>query len=429
MTMSEIIGFEARDFQNDPTCQGNNVSSRMIVTDPIGGNVEMYEIGDNHSNWTQISCEMKLEKNKDYCFKFAVTTNSGMSWDYKTQFMVMPLHGGDKGQDDWNNRFVYDLVPGKFAPSLMKKFGNDIFRIYDVPFNSGATDKVRFIFLAFQRQMRIYPVKETEAYLGLPDLDADQMKYMCTSNQGLSGDYGGPFYGLFGKGFFSVLGGLISVFFKKLGDFLNGNSDKTKAIPDQSKVLPNDIPPGRDIRNLQRSNTAIYGGELAQILRAMEAGTALSFSNCDVRDVTANLNWGYPLDSSRFDISNSHIGGRCFAMIIDKSGFNNIIEISNSVIGDLDYNIAMSNTEIMDGCTVCISNTRMSAQAASYLMSKIGCGCKIILTNCTVYDGPAIPYGNCFTGTSITVSNVKMPAEFRNALRRRIGVGCTVKGL
>lgn len=415
--MSEIIGFEARDFQNDPTCQGRNVSSRMYVTDPIGGNVEIFEIGDNGGNWTQISCEMKLEKNKDYCFKFAtVTDNSYVYKDYKSQFMVMPLHPGDNGQDDWDRRFVYDLVPGRFNPVSQKRFGNSVFRIFDVPFNSGDTDTIRFIFLAFQRPVRIFPVRELEAYCNLPEVPIER-----GTSVGQFGDYGGPFYGT-GNGFFRIIGQGIAAIFRKLIEFLNGN-DSSNRLTDNTKSLPNNA-----AKNII-SNKTIFGSELSQQIYSMGNGGSLTLMNCAIRDDANIPDPGVSLDGATFNFTNSNIDGASFCMLSDKIGFNNKVTITNCQIGDVNYHTAMSAQELFDGCTINITNTRMSSQAAAFFMSKIGCGCHVNMSNCRIFDGAAYPYGNPFTGTSLNLSAVSMSGDFREGLRSRVGMGCTVRGL
>ncbi|MBR3581443.1 MAG: hypothetical protein IKN95_10710, partial [Lachnospiraceae bacterium] len=95
INMSKVIGFEARGFKIDPTCKSNNVATRMFVTDALGNNVEVYEIGDHNYNWTQISYEMPVAKDEDYEFMFAMTgdiDSPKLNDQAKCSFMIVPIH-------------------------------------------------------------------------------------------------------------------------------------------------------------------------------------------------------------------------------------------------------------------------------------------------------------------------------------------------
>ena len=101
LNMSKVIGFEARGFKIDPTCKSNNIATRMFVTDALGNNVEVYEIGDHNYNWTQISYEMPVDKDEDYEFMFAMTgdiDSRRLNDQAKCSFMIVPIHDKVKTQ-------------------------------------------------------------------------------------------------------------------------------------------------------------------------------------------------------------------------------------------------------------------------------------------------------------------------------------------
>ena len=159
INMSKVIGFEARGFQIDPTCKGNNVATRMFVTDALGNNVEVYEIGDHGSNWTQISYEMPVEKDEDYEFLFAMTGDIDVfgSDSVKCNFIIMPIHDADPDKD-WDNRYQYSLLNRDYKPTMEKMWNGSSIRFYRIPFNTGDADKIRFVFTAFQRPYKVFPV-------------------------------------------------------------------------------------------------------------------------------------------------------------------------------------------------------------------------------------------------------------------------------
>ena len=173
--MSKVIGFDARGFQIDPTCKGNNIANRMFVTDALGNNVEVYEIGDYGSNWTQISYEMPVEKNEDFEFLFAMTgdIDAQNNQSAKCNFIVMPIHEEDSDKD-WDNRYQYSLLHRDYKPTMEKEWNGSSIRFYRIPFNTGDAARIRFVFVAFQRPYKVFPVKNFEEYNSLEDFNPDR---------------------------------------------------------------------------------------------------------------------------------------------------------------------------------------------------------------------------------------------------------------
>ena len=201
INMSKVIGFEARGFKIDPTCKSNSVATRMFVTDALGNNVEVYEIGDHKYNWTQISYEMPVGKDEDYEFLFAMTgdiDSHKLNDQVKCSFMIVPIHekvkaltvdadgvikdeasdttnSNEKSEaepdEDWENRYQYSLIRREYRPTMEKLWNGESLRFYRIPFNTGDADRIRFVFLAFTEPYKVFPVKNFEEYAKLPDYD------------------------------------------------------------------------------------------------------------------------------------------------------------------------------------------------------------------------------------------------------------------
>lgn len=165
--MSNIINFNAREFKFDTTCQPTdgdpvNAGSRMFISDPNGENVEVFEIGDWQWTWSQIRCEKQLEPNTDYVFRFAVQGGVNNTGDGQSRFIVMQ----DK---NWEDRLEFPLEKSRFKPVLSKKAADGFLRVYEIPFNSGESGAVTFIFNAQHFVEAIMPAKDLEAYAELED--------------------------------------------------------------------------------------------------------------------------------------------------------------------------------------------------------------------------------------------------------------------
>ena len=171
--MSNVINFNAREFKFDETCTSMdgdpvNAGSRMFISDFSGDNAEVFEIGDWQWTWSQIKCEKQLEPNTDYVFRFAVQGGVNNTGDGQSRFII-------RQDKDWDNRLEYPLERSRFKPALSKKSKDGLLRVYEMPFNSGESGNVTFIFNALHFVETIMPAKELEAYAELEDQTYDQL--------------------------------------------------------------------------------------------------------------------------------------------------------------------------------------------------------------------------------------------------------------
>lgn len=165
--MSNIINFNAREFKFDETCQSMNgdpvnAGSRMFISDFSGENAEVFEIGDWSWTWSQIICDKQLEPNTDYVFRFAVQGGVNDTGDGQSRFIVIR----DK---DYDNRSEYPLERSRFKPTLSKRTESGLFRVYEIPFNSGESGNIKFMFNVLHFIEVIMPAKDLEAYAELED--------------------------------------------------------------------------------------------------------------------------------------------------------------------------------------------------------------------------------------------------------------------
>lgn len=172
--MSNVINFNAGEFKFDQNCQSMDGSpvihagSRMFISDFSGENVQVFDIGDWNWTWSQIKCEKQLEPNTDYVFRFAVQGGVNNTGDGQSHFIIM------QGKD-WDNSLEYPLERSRFKPTLSKKSKDGLLRVYEIPFNSGESGTVTFIFNAQHFVETIMPAKELEAYTELEDQTYDQL--------------------------------------------------------------------------------------------------------------------------------------------------------------------------------------------------------------------------------------------------------------
>lgn len=173
-TMKNIIEFNAREFKFDNTCE-QNVGTRMLVTDFLDRNTEIFEIGDWNWSWTQICCEKTLLKNTDYVFRFAVTGGFNNTNDALLQLWIKP----DKSYED---RYTYMLANSLYKPNLSKKLDNDLLRVYEIQFNTGESEAFEFVFVSQHAVARIMPAYELSAYENLEDMTGQQKMQELSEN-------------------------------------------------------------------------------------------------------------------------------------------------------------------------------------------------------------------------------------------------------
>ncbi len=173
--MSNVINFNAGEFKFDTNVQSMdgspcviNAGSRMFLTDFKGENVQVFEIGDWQWTWSQIKCTEQLEPNTDYLFRFAVTGGLNDTGNGVSHFIVMQ----DK---NWEDRLEYPLERSRFKPVLSKRCNGEWLRVYEIPFNSGESGTVTFMFNAQHFVETIMPAYENEAYADFEDITYEQL--------------------------------------------------------------------------------------------------------------------------------------------------------------------------------------------------------------------------------------------------------------
>lgn len=164
--MSNIINFNARDFSFDKKCESNQ-GFKGFITNNFGENVQMFEIGDWNWNWTSIVSEQKLEKNTDYKFRFGIMMGHNDRQDEVLRFSII-------FDNDKDNQMTYVLERDRYKPSVSKKLGDTILRIYEIEFNTGDCEVTEFRFEAMRAITQIIPVKDNSDYSELEDLSYEE---------------------------------------------------------------------------------------------------------------------------------------------------------------------------------------------------------------------------------------------------------------
>ena len=452
--MSKVIGFDARGFKIDPTSKGNNVASRMMVTDALGNNVEAYEIGDLGNSWTQISCEIDVEENEDYEFLFAETGDIDPKNEFSAvfRFIVMPIHGNpdvkapdwmktskqeENSQDDWDNRYQYNLIRRMYRPTMEKCWKDSSIRFYRIPFNTGDARKVRFVFVAFKRPFIIYPVKNFEAYSELEDYIPGQDFFRKDRPFGNKGFRGGKFGPEGFKGF--TWNPENSAGFKEAEAFMGNISAAIgKAVKDAMREFEN-LQKGfcekgkrewKQSRNPYSSDHNVKDIEgLARLLRGMVNGSDLDIGNSTIDDGEGDIpGCGVPVTGSRFELGNSTLSGDAFALILKKLDVGCCVDAGNVTIGRIAH---PGFFESLKGrayaAKIDLGNATLDETALAAILIKIGDASNVDLSNATVEecDDVDIPE-DIFTGREhvvINLSNATIPQRIYDIIKNGLKEG------
>ena len=476
--MSKVIGFEARGFQIDPTCKGNNIANRMFVTDALGNNVEVYEIGDYGSNWTQISYEMSVEKNEDFEFLFAMTgdIDANNNQSAKCNFIIMPIHEADPDKD-WDNRYQYSLLHRDYKPTMEKVWNGSSIRFYRIPFNTGDADKIRFVFVAFQRPYKVFPVKNFEEYKALEDFNSgcgwqnfkndfkrDFKRDFKYGPGNFGGDkwqnqgwYTGPkdfkeaekvmsnIGAVVSKAVKEALEGLDKIQKENFGKWQNGPKADNRQNRNyySSKNSDFDRNPEQDSSKTAGTtvgNRKIYPDHLTQILRGLEEDDGeLDLQGCDIGQ---DLNF-IPgkeedeciVDNITFKLDNAVIDGDAFWRIMAKVGDGCTVNGNNACIGRAGHGpeLAGGFGSRSDEVTFNFVNAQISEAAFISIISKAGDGCTINLTNASIEDFEDIQdlSGFCyetFDDTEIRLDNATISQRLYQALVKCCGDDSKIVG-
>ena len=500
--MSKVIGFEARKFGIDPTCTGNNIANRMFVTDALGNNVEVYEIGDYGHNWTQISYEMPVEKDTDFEFLFAMTgdIDGAPSDSAKCNFIVMPIHEKakvksipkfdsegktsgedgasdaslsseqnsleveDPGKDDWENRYQYCLLHREYRPTMEKVWNGSSIRFYKIPFNTGDADKIKFVFVAFQRPYKIFPVKNFEEYSNLPDFNQQGNNDWFGKKRGFGNSFGGSRpYGWYSgpkgfteaeksaaENFFNNIGMMVSNAVKEAmesfdkfqkGNFKNWDNKNSRQNKNpysgDGYHATNETEGKKTSSKAQRNQRTMDTYVLAQLLGKIEDDGDLDLNGYYIEDCEeANLSDINieTADNISVSIDNASISGDAFNAIMKKVGDNSDISGNNMIIGT-----AKSAPEEIGGFgstsdnnSWSFVNATMSEAAFAILLSKIGDNCDVDLTNSEINDFNEIKeldgFCNSFDNTTIKMDNTRISKRLYHMLVRCCGEDSEIEG-
>ena len=474
--MSKVIGFEARGFQIDPTCKGNNIANRMFVTDALGNNVEVYEIGDYGSNWTQISYEMSVEKNEDFEFLFAMTgdIDADNNQSAKCNFIIMPIHEADPDKD-WDNRYQYSLLHRDYKPTMEKVWNGSSIRFYRIPFNTGDADKIRFVFVAFQRPYKVFPVKNFEEYKALEDFNPgcgwqnfkndfkrDFKRDFKYGPGNFGGDkwqnqgwYSGPkdfkeaekvmsnIGAVVSKAVKEALEGLDKIQKENFGKWQNGPKTDNRQNRNyySSKNSDFDKNPGQDNQGTGTTvgKRKIYSDHLNQILKGLDEDDGeLDLQGCDIEQ---DLNFipgkedTDTVDSITFKLENSSIDGDAFYRVMAKVGDCCTVNGNNACIGRAGHGpeLAGGFGSRSDDTVFNFVNAQISEAAFISILSKVGDSCTVNLTNSTIEDFEDIQdlSGFCyetFDDTEIRLDNATISQRLYQALVKCCGDDSKIVG-
>ena len=474
--MSKVIGFEARGFQIDPTCKGNNIANRMFVTDALGNNVEVFEIGDYGSNWTQISYEMPVEKNEDFEFLFAMTgdIDADNNQSAKCNFIIMPIHEADPDKD-WDNRYQYSLLHRDYKPTMEKVWNGSSIRFYRIPFNTGDADKIRFVFVAFQRPYKVFPVKNFEEYKALEDFNPgcgwqnfkndfkrDFKRDFKYGPGNFGGDkwqnqgwYSGPkdfkeaekvmsnIGAVVSKAVKEALEGLDKIQKENFGKWQNGPKTDNRQNRNyySSKNSDFDKNPGQDNQGTGTTvgKRKIYSDHLNQILKGLDEDDGeLDLQGCDIEQ---DLNFipgkedTDTVDSITFKLENSSIDGDAFYRVMAKVGDCCTVNGNNACIGRAGHGpeLAGGFGSRSDDTVFNFVNAQISEAAFISILSKVGDSCTVNLTNSTIEDFEDIQdlSGFCyetFDDTEIRLDNATISQRLYQALVKCCGDDSKIVG-
>lgn len=432
--MSKVICFNARDFKFDKTCKGNNVGSRMFITDMQGESVEVYEIGDGRS-WTQICSEKILEKDTEYVFRFAMTRSCNDPFDGVSQFVIMPIEGAEATDDDWDNRYVYNLAQCQYKPTLSKRWGNTAIRIYEIPFKTDSIEKYRFVFVENHSVTRIFPAKELEAYSEFADYSyngwfnekKEQFEKFRSKDFNINVDQTMKDVSETVKSASETV--------KNAGETVKhavGKFTKT-VLSAANDAMHHDSTSDEEEENVNRyidfSGQNITGEKFSEIMASVGDGFCVDLSNSNIEDIDHLVDCGGQVDGSSFNVCNSNIGGNAFCLFVQKLGDGCNLDASRANIGRVKSDITFVRSGV-DGCNVSIVGANISESALGTLMSVLGDGVNVDLQNSNVDEEVAdIDFGPVADGMNINITNASIPEKVLNKLKMKLGDGCNITGV
>lgn len=443
--MSQIVDFNARDYKFDKSCTGVNVGSRTFVTDMTGRNCEIFQIGDEQWSWTQICREMDLAEDEEYIFRFAVLNGLSEEKNETAQFIIVPYDGEAPDEDDWENRYVYDLSQCRFNPTWCKRWSKDIVRVYEIPFQAGNSRKARLIFVMQHAVAGIMPV--TEGVMTLPDYSYEEwLKNRAgfrsrLNPDGISGkvvhefdqldaqqlfrsfeqkvnDFDGQKLVQDSKQFALEMGGRFGQKFKSAMDTLTRTVKD--AFPDTETEEPENA-------GIYHAGETLEGNVLAEVLNMVEDGGDVALNDCRLMAAGDMSPMSKSADGADFFVCGSQMDGEAFVRIVDKAGDGCKLDFSNSTIASISGGMPVLNGNAIDGVDVIMVNTTISSSAFDILMEKLGDGCRLDLRNAVIIeDSVRMNYSNKADGLFVDLGNATVPNAVLTRIKNKFEDGCVI---
>ena len=219
--MANVIDFRARGFKLDEKI-ATSKGTRLMVTEG-GESVECFEIAQGGAA-TGIVKTVELEKDKDYVFRFAMKSKFVRADVAESSVSIFFKEPGDG--------YTYPIDRGdknRFKPVICKKNDDGIFRVYELPFNSGDDTSCTISIQLHDMSAWIYPAKDIESYSALEDIDydlwrQDEIHNIAKTLNNIGGSIGGTL---------NDIGGTLGDTLNGIGEFAVGVGDKiTKAVTD-----------------------------------------------------------------------------------------------------------------------------------------------------------------------------------------------------
>ncbi len=435
--MSKIINFNCREFRIDENVK-NSAGSRMVLSDPAGGNSEAYELGDWSSRWSQIICDKCLESNTDYVFRFAMTGGFNDVRNEVSRFVLFP-------KNRWDDRMTYPLEKSRFKPVLSKRAGDNLLRVYEIPFNTENYLDWSFLFISQYAVATFFPAKDNESYAHMSDLTYDQWweeRMESPDFQGVrrkpkpapkprSNDNGFPFdfKGFpFNVGDMKIPHGTKPDIGIDMEQLKNGAETLKKGMEttfNQFKDMAAEFMGNSGELKLCHEN--ISEAQFAASLCSVDDGGRVTLENVRIESDGSYYDSGKSVDGSRFDVKNTTMRESALLCLFVKMGDGCSADIINTNISEAG-NMPMSiSPRMADGCCISVENTTMTSKALSIILSFMGDGCVLNLTNCTFTGNDNILYGSApGDGICVNLRNTLMPDSLREVIRNKFGDGCSL---
>lgn len=219
--MANVIEFRARGFKLDEKI-GTGKGTRLMVTE-CGESVECFEIAQGGAA-TGITKVAELEKDKDYVFRFAMKSKFVRADVAESSVSIFFKEPGDG--------YTYPIDRGdknRFKPVVCKKTDDGIFRVFELPFNSGDDTSCTISIQLHDMTAWIYPAKDVESYSALEDIDydlwrQDEIHNIAKTLNNIGGSIGGTL---------NDIGGTLGDTLNGIGEFAVGVGDKiAKTVSD-----------------------------------------------------------------------------------------------------------------------------------------------------------------------------------------------------